>query len=337
VASKRPSVIYQGHNSQRVFVVAWSPDDKRIASGGGNGDGTVQVWNAADGEHVYTYKGHQVHEKSLLDQTIETASVTAISWSPDGQHIASGSVSPQPDVQIWDAANGGHTRKLGSPDQMGKFAVYLAWSPNGMYLATNPFVGDSPEEALIWDMKGQYSPVGSVEGGSSNWTPTALAWSPDSRYLAFAGYVTLSGNIVHIWDTTDRRLLTKGFTETAIDALAWSHDGKFVASGSDNTVQIWEPLSGKTIFTYHGHTDNVRGLDWSPDGKRIVSLSSKDGARVWGVANGKLFATYSENIFTSATISFDSSQLNAVAWSHDGKHIACAGDNGYVQIWQAPE
>lgn len=190
---------------------------------------------------------------------------------------------------------------------------------------------------------GQPEPIGSVEGGSQNWVLTALAWSPDGRYLAFAGTVTLSGNIVHLWDTVDRRLLTRGgtnatqgFTQAGIYALAWSPHGALLASGSDNVVQIWEPLSSRITFTYQGHTDTVKALSWSPDSKRMVSLSSKDGAQVWDIATGKRLATYSENIFTSTTVSLDSSQLNAIAWSHDGRHIACVGDNGSVQIWQAP-
>ena len=46
---------YRGHSAS-VNAVAWSPDGKRIASGGS--DGTVQVWDAANGGHVFTYRGH---------------------------------------------------------------------------------------------------------------------------------------------------------------------------------------------------------------------------------------------------------------------------------------
>src|SRR5260221_357249 len=81
---------YQGHSAS-VNAVAWSPDGKRIASG--SNDHTVQVWDAANGEHVFIYRGHADH-------------VNAVPWSPDGKRIASGSDDDR--VQVWDAANGGH-------------------------------------------------------------------------------------------------------------------------------------------------------------------------------------------------------------------------------------
>jgi len=43
---------YTGHSqSQEVYCIAWSPDNKRIASGD---DSSVQIWNATTGNHIYT-------------------------------------------------------------------------------------------------------------------------------------------------------------------------------------------------------------------------------------------------------------------------------------------
>ena len=54
----------------------------------------MQVWDATDGGHPYTYRGH-------------TSDVLAVAWSPDGGRIASGSGDPSnqvPDhtVQVWE-------------------------------------------------------------------------------------------------------------------------------------------------------------------------------------------------------------------------------------------
>jgi WD40 repeat protein len=86
-----------------VIAVAWSHDSKHITSAGY--DGTMQVWDAADGGHVFTYPG-------------PADLVRAVAWSPDGKRIAS--VSDDGTVQVWDAADGGHvftylSRDLSSP------------------------------------------------------------------------------------------------------------------------------------------------------------------------------------------------------------------------------
>src|SRR5205823_2645211 len=64
---------YRGPN---VAVIAWSPDSKRIASGGST-DGNVQVWDAKDGGHPPPY-----NENSY------SVPVDFIAWSPDGKRIA---------------------------------------------------------------------------------------------------------------------------------------------------------------------------------------------------------------------------------------------------------
>jgi WD40 repeat protein len=113
-----PLFTYHGNGA----VVAWSPDGRRIASG--SWDNTVQVWNAADGRNVYTYRGH-------------SAPVTAVAWSPDGKRIASGAwddtVQVWNSTTVWDSTTGsmyvtyrGHSSAVRS----------VAWSPDGKFIAS---------------------------------------------------------------------------------------------------------------------------------------------------------------------------------------------------------
>jgi WD40 repeat protein len=71
-------------NGQIVTTVAFSPDNKLIASGGY--DNTVKVWDAATGALVRTFTGH-------------TAAVWAVGFSPDGKELAS--ASSDKTVKIW--------------------------------------------------------------------------------------------------------------------------------------------------------------------------------------------------------------------------------------------
>ena len=107
---------YQGHSSV-VYVVAWSPDGKQLASAGN--DRTVQIWNSTTGKRIVTYRGY-------------SDSISALAWSPDGSRIA---FSPGKIVQVWDTAN----HKLvvtyhGYSDSISA----LTWSPDGSCIAFSP-------------------------------------------------------------------------------------------------------------------------------------------------------------------------------------------------------
>jgi len=63
-------------------------------------------------------------------------------------------------------------------------------------------------------------------------------------------------------------------------SVAWSPDGRRIASGSwDTTIQVWNVSTGHSMLIYRGHTDIVLALAWSPDGTQIASASVD--VRVW--------------------------------------------------------
>lgn len=87
VQTSKLLLTYHGHWLD-ASGLSWSPDGTRLAAGGA--DGTVQIWNAATGERLFVYQGH--------DGSFD---VSAVAWSPDGKSIASGSRDGT--VHIWDA------------------------------------------------------------------------------------------------------------------------------------------------------------------------------------------------------------------------------------------
>ena len=79
------------------------------------------------------------------------------------------------------------------------------------------------------------------------------------------------------------------------------------------------------MLSLNGHTDNVWGVRWSPDGKQLASSAYDGTLKIWDGVNGdkrKTFLGHSSFHYVSG-----------VTWSPDGAHIAAGGWDRTVRVW----
>ena len=111
-----------------------------------------------------------------------------------------------------------------------------------------------------------------------------------------------------------------------VNALAWSPDGRSIASGSDDkTLQVWDAVTGGNVITA-SESYSVKSISWSPQSDLIAYGSGDATVQIWDrVSQQKIYAYRSH-----------SSPVIAVAWSPTSPSIASASHDSTVQVWELP-
>jgi hypothetical protein len=122
--------------------------------------------------------------------------------------------------------------------------------------------------------------------------------------------------------------IQKGDEYYILTSFAFSPDQKFIASGSGNgTVQLWDAATGKILWRADAHKDSVTAVEFSPDGKRIVSAASPkegdDEIKILRVEDGQVIKKLEGESCTVVAMQFD----------EDGTRLMTGNLDGAVREW----
>ena len=193
---------------------------------------------------------------------------------------------------------------------------------------------------------------------------TSAVISNNGKVMVVAGF----NGVITLYDApTGRDLATISGHSACVTGLALSSDAQFVVSGAeDATVRVWDATSGAQRLRLLGHTDNVTCVALSPDNQRIASGSDDNTVMIWSVEKGDSLGQLAGHKGTIWSVCFSpsgtklltaSEDKRCVAWSvekecrflaqvaeldcavkiarysHNGRMIAIAGDDGTVVVF----
>jgi WD40 repeat protein len=185
----------------------------------------------------------------------------------------------------------------------------------------------TPDNRII-DM-GNISSLTKITSTTQSWA-NDIDWSPDNSILAIAdmdgAWYRESRSLKLLQYIDFPEALSPAIAGSAVDAIAYSPNGDLLAtsmSGNVSHILLWKPDGKKPIRRLPGHSDMVRDLLFSPDGKKLISASHDKTVKVWDVEVGNILCNL-ENHW-DWVVKLDISE--------DGTRLVSVGYDGIINLW----
>ena len=293
--SLQPKLLsYQRMHQDHGRAVAYSSDGRLAASGAED----IVLWDAVKMTKIVRLK--------------HRANVMSLAFSPDVKWLVSAHTDGA--MLLWDVAE----RELAASFNEHSDSVRsVVFSRDGKRLAS----AGGDRSVIIWNQaEGRKEMV--LEGHQRR--VMAVAFAPDGASLASCD---MDGEVI-VWDLTQRRVRLKFPSpeireDRASYSLAISPDGKWLAT----SFGVYDLAREQMVVDFTPGESSlywqIYGVDFSPDGRRLVCVTAQGQALLWDVAQWQLIAEHQ----------LPQANLVSVRFSPDGRWLVTGEDQGVVRLW----
>ncbi|NJO80735.1 MAG: hypothetical protein HC827_21025 [Cyanobacteria bacterium RM1_2_2] len=308
-------LLWQQTLSDYITSLVWFPD------GAASVPPNSLIASSAAGEVAF-YRHHPQTKTpspdSILLQAATGQSIDCLAISHDGQFIAAGGQNGE--VKIWQM-------QTGEPILVATLANAPAWVDQ---MAWNP------KQNLLAFSLGRYVQVWDAEIGEvaatlnfENSSVLDITWHPDGDRLTVAGYQG-----VKVWSTQDWDE-DPYFVEipSASAIIAWSPEGKYIASGNlDRTISVIEWENPTIPWVMRGFSGKIRQLVWTDTAQKrgapLLASSSSQSIVVWEKDPDELIG------WNGHVLGEHDDRVQAMQFQPGTATLASAGADGWIVIWQ---
>ena len=299
-AEARSDMAGEDDSSQSsAFRTAFSPDGRTLAVA--RYGGAVELWDVG-----------RLARTAVLQTDLGIVGSAAAAFAPGTNLLAA--YGPSGVIRLWQLEPGRVVGELPATN----WVTCLSFSWDRKHLAGWEYL----KGASVWDLRTLQRVRHYPDQRDGGDHLGKVCFSPAGPRLVVGG---LDGQIRFLDLETDREVLRIAAHKQGISSLAFSPDGKLLASAGGyrtDDIRLWNTGTGELVGSLPGHRAWVSALQFSADGRRLYSASADQTIRLWDVAARRLERTLHGPRDEVWSLAFTDQGTNFISGCKDGT-LAC--------------